>query len=80
MALKKKSVTGIARIVKEGAVMNLFDLFTRPLPQIVSESLLDRFTYLSGFLFEWQGSGFLPKKGFPLPPYQGGKRMDAVSL
>ena len=63
MALKKKSVTGIARIVKEGAVMNLFDLFTRPLPRIVSESLFERFAYLSGFCLDGQVVVFFPRKG-----------------
>ena len=64
MALKKKSVTGIARIVKEGAVMNLFDLFTRPLPRIVSESLFERFAYYSGFCLDGQVVVFFPRKGY----------------
>ena len=64
----------VARIAKEGTATNLADLFTKMLVQTRRETLLDKFTYWfirEVVLFEWQGSGFLPKKGLPLPPYQG---------
>ena len=84
--LKKKNViicyhkyrevvtAGVARIVKEGMAANLSDLFTTILVQIRRETLLDKLTYsfiCKVVLFERQGSGFLPKKVLPLPPYRG---------
>ena len=33
------------RVAKEGMLTNLSDLFTKPLPQVTTEGLLDRFTY-----------------------------------
>ena len=35
----------VMRVVKEGTLTNLADLFTKPLMQTVREGLLDRFTY-----------------------------------
>ena len=42
----------------------MFDLFTRPLPRIVSESLFERFAYLSGFCLDGQVVVFFPRKGY----------------
>ena len=65
---------GLAQIDKEGMSNNLAGLFTKILVHIRRETFLDKFTYWFIFevvLFERWGFGFIPKKGLPLPPYQG---------
>ena len=66
--------SGVFVITKEGVASNLGDLFTNILVQIRRETLLDKFTYrfiCDVVFFARRGSGFIPKKGLPLPPYQG---------